>query len=142
MAIEIGGITDLELEPMYVFDWATYLSDTRQARITDACVAIVSRFTVQEEADARTLVLISGFIHDTSSFVANHPGGKRLLESYTGKDATDAFFGGIYRHSNAAQNVREKHRSFFFMPLLCPLPAELVLFSLPVALLWFTCDIY
>ncbi|KXN86974.1 Acyl-CoA desaturase [Leucoagaricus sp. SymC.cos] len=59
----------------------------------------------QEEADARTLITISGFIHDTSSFVANHPGGKHLLESYTGKDATNAFFGGVYRHSSAAQNL-------------------------------------
>lgn len=59
----------------------------------------------QKEAENRALVLISGFIHDTSSFLANHPGGKRLLESYVGKDATDAFFGGVYRHSNAAQNL-------------------------------------
>ncbi|KAJ3571726.1 hypothetical protein NP233_g3564 [Leucocoprinus birnbaumii] len=59
----------------------------------------------QEEADARTLVLISGFVHDTSSFLENHPGGKRLLETYAGKDATDAFFGSVYRHSNAAQNL-------------------------------------
>lgn len=64
--------------------------------------------TVKQESDTRTLVLISGFIHDTSSFVANHPGGKRLLESYSGKDATEAFFGGVYRHSNAAQNVCKK----------------------------------
>ncbi|KAF9451566.1 hypothetical protein P691DRAFT_796578 [Macrolepiota fuliginosa MF-IS2] len=59
----------------------------------------------QHESNSRTVVLISGFIHDATSFVASHPGGKRLLKSYAGKDATEVFFGGVYRHSNAAQNL-------------------------------------
>lgn len=54
----------------------------------------------------RTLILIGGYIHDVSSFVDHHPGGKGHLLSSSGKDKTSAFFGGIYSHSNAAHNVR------------------------------------
>jgi len=34
-----------------------------------------------------------------------HPGGRHLLRKNIGKDATTAFFGGVYDHSNAAHNV-------------------------------------
>jgi len=61
--------------------------------------------TVQEQAKSRPLILVSGFIHDVSSFRKEHPGGNWLLESNVGKDATAAFFGGYYAHSSAAHNV-------------------------------------
>lgn len=60
---------------------------------------------VQALAKERNLVLVSGFIHDVSSFMDEHPGGKHLLSKMIGKDATTAFFGGVYDHSNAAHNV-------------------------------------
>jgi stearoyl-CoA desaturase (delta-9 desaturase) len=60
---------------------------------------------VQSLAKERNLVLISGFIHDVSSFVDEHPGGRHLVSKNIGKDATTAFFGGVYDHSNAAHNV-------------------------------------
>ncbi|KAI0372080.1 delta 9-fatty acid desaturase protein [Pilatotrama ljubarskyi] len=59
----------------------------------------------QEESKKRTLVLVSGFIHDVTSFVNEHPGGQRLLTANTGKDMTTAFFGGVYDHSHAAHNL-------------------------------------
>lgn len=59
----------------------------------------------QSLAKERNLVLISGFIHDVSSFMEEHPGGKHLLSKNIGKDATTAFFGGVYDHSNAAHNL-------------------------------------
>jgi stearoyl-CoA desaturase (Delta-9 desaturase) len=60
---------------------------------------------VQEQSQKRPLVLVSGFIHDVGSFVNEHPGGPHLLIKMIGKDATTAFFGGVYDHSNAAHNV-------------------------------------
>lgn len=60
---------------------------------------------VQEEAKTKPLVLISGFIHDVSSFVDQHPGGRHYLIGTAGKEATASFFGGVYAHSNAAHNV-------------------------------------
>ena len=53
----------------------------------------------------RPLVIVAGFIHDVSSFMDEHPGGRHLLIKFIGKDATTAFFGGVYDHSNAAHNV-------------------------------------
>ncbi|KAJ3764382.1 delta 9-fatty acid desaturase [Lentinula raphanica] len=60
-------------------------------------------FTAQSEK--RPLILISGFIHDVSDFIEEHPGGAHFIRNYIGKDATTAFFGGVYDHSNAAHNL-------------------------------------
>jgi stearoyl-CoA desaturase (delta-9 desaturase) len=62
-------------------------------------------YTVQEESKSRPLILLSGFIHDISSFVDQHPGGRHHLTANSGRDVTALFFGGVYRHSNAAHNV-------------------------------------
>lgn len=60
---------------------------------------------VQAESKDRPLILVSGFIHDVSSFLNEHPGGKHLLTKNIGRDATTAFHGGVYDHSNAAHNL-------------------------------------
>jgi stearoyl-CoA desaturase (delta-9 desaturase) len=79
----------------------------------------------EEACKTRSLVVISGFIHDVSSFMEDHPGGKAYVKTRLGRDATTAFHGGyvhlplsplsprtdlpsllsVYDHSNAAQNV-------------------------------------
>ena len=51
------------------------------------------------------LVLIAGFIHDVSNFIDSHPGGRALLMSQVGKDATVSFHGGVQDHSIAAHNM-------------------------------------
>lgn len=51
------------------------------------------------------LVVISGIVHDVSGYITEHPGGETLIQSALGKDATKAFNGGVYLHSNAAHNV-------------------------------------
>lgn len=61
--------------------------------------------TVQEESKERPLILVAGFIHDVSSFLDEHPGGRHLLTKNIGRDATTAFHGGVYDHSNAAHNL-------------------------------------
>ncbi|KAI0643629.1 hypothetical protein C8Q79DRAFT_1012205 [Trametes meyenii] len=66
---------------------------------------VVSWETFQENAEKRLLVIVSGFIHDVSNFVEKHPGGEKLLLRKVGKDATAAFCGGVYDHSNAAHNL-------------------------------------
>jgi len=66
---------------------------------------IITWDSFQEQAKTRPLVLIAGFIHDVSSFMDEHPGGRHLLRKNVGKDATAAFFGGVYDHSNAAHNL-------------------------------------
>lgn len=50
-------------------------------------------------------MLISGYIHDVSSFVDQHPGGRQYLVGNAGREVTASFFGGVYTHSNAAHNV-------------------------------------
>ncbi|KDQ60340.1 hypothetical protein JAAARDRAFT_56252 [Jaapia argillacea MUCL 33604] len=71
---------------------------------------IVSWDSFQEQSAKRPLILVAGFIHDVSTFLDEHPGGRHLLVKYIGKDATTAFFGGVYDHSNAAHNLLSMHR--------------------------------
>ncbi|KAL6942501.1 stearoyl-CoA 9-desaturase [Hanseniaspora vineae] len=51
------------------------------------------------------LIVVSGIVHDVSKYYDDHPGGETLLQASLGKDATKAFHGGVYLHSNAAHNV-------------------------------------
>lgn len=66
---------------------------------------VISWDDFQEEAKTRPLIVVHGFIHDVSSFMDEHPGGRHLLAGKIGKDATVAFNGGLYNHSNAAHNL-------------------------------------
>jgi len=66
---------------------------------------VITWESFQEQSKTRPLVLISGFIHDVSAFMDEHPGGIHLIKKNLGKDATTAFFGGVYDHSNAAHNL-------------------------------------
>ncbi len=56
------------------------------------------------------LVIIGGIVHDITGYIKEHPGGENLIKSARGKDATKAFTGGVYRHSNAAHNVLAEFR--------------------------------
>ncbi|KAK1766746.1 hypothetical protein QBC33DRAFT_587981 [Phialemonium atrogriseum] len=60
---------------------------------------------VAQAKGGRALVAVAGVIHDVSDFINSHPGGKALITSAIGKDATSIFNGGVYLHSNAAHNL-------------------------------------
>ncbi|KAJ6486729.1 delta 9-fatty acid desaturase protein [Mycena sanguinolenta] len=66
---------------------------------------VISWDSYVEQSAKRPLILVSGFIHDVASFIEEHPGGAHWIVKYIGKDATTAFFGGVYDHSNAAHNL-------------------------------------
>jgi stearoyl-CoA desaturase (delta-9 desaturase) len=59
----------------------------------------------QEAANGRALLAVAGIIHDVTDFIKKDPGGKALITSGVGKDATAVFNGGVYSHSNAAHNL-------------------------------------
>ncbi|KAK0751036.1 hypothetical protein B0T18DRAFT_320288 [Schizothecium vesticola] len=60
---------------------------------------------VAESKDGKAWIAVAGVIHDVGKFIADHPGGKALINSAIGKDATAIFNGGVYNHSNAAHNL-------------------------------------
>ncbi|CAH0028332.1 unnamed protein product [Clonostachys rhizophaga] len=72
------------LEDLPVMDWEVY---------------------VEQVKAGKDLVAIAGVVHDITKFIAEHPGGKALIKSGLGKDATAIFNGGVYNHSNAAHNL-------------------------------------
>jgi len=60
---------------------------------------------VEQTKNGRALIAVAGVVHDVSTFVKDHPGGKAMIKSGIGKDATAMFNGGVYYHSNAAHNL-------------------------------------
>ena len=78
---------------------ADTISDVRR-------VPTVSRdeFTAQAAA-GRSLVCIDGFIYDVTEFMADHPGGYRLIQDVIGKDATNVFYNGLHAHSPHAETI-------------------------------------
>ncbi|OCH87786.1 delta9-fatty acid desaturase [Obba rivulosa] len=71
---------------------------------------IISWESFQEQSLKRPLIVIAGFIHDVADFIDQHPGGAHLITKFIGRDATTAFFGGVYDHSNAAHNLLSMKR--------------------------------
>lgn len=63
-----------------------------------------------ETESGKALVAIAGVVHDVTGFIKEHPGGKALIKSAIGKDATALFNGGVYNHSNAAHNLLSSMR--------------------------------
>lgn len=59
----------------------------------------------QYETNKRALVVIEGIVHDVTPFIHSHPGGTALVKISIGKDATQAFNGAVYLHSQAARNL-------------------------------------
>lgn len=53
----------------------------------------------------RIYIVIQNIIHDVTPFMDQHPGGVPLLRASHGKDATKAFYGGVYGHLTAAINL-------------------------------------
>lgn len=58
-----------------------------------------------EIAKEEGLIIISGIVHNCKKFIKEHPGGQALVRASLGKDATKAFNGLVYAHSNAAHNM-------------------------------------
>jgi cytochrome b involved in lipid metabolism len=57
----------------------------------------------------RQLIVLDDIVYDIAEFAPNHPGGK-IINIYLGRDATEAFDGGVYAHSNAARNLLDTMR--------------------------------
>ncbi|CDM28178.1 hypothetical protein DTO006G1_2733 [Penicillium roqueforti] len=60
---------------------------------------------VEQTKNGRGLISIAGVVHDVTDFIKDHPGGKAMIKSGLGKDATAMFNGGVYYHSNGAHNL-------------------------------------
>jgi stearoyl-CoA desaturase (delta-9 desaturase) len=65
---------------------------------------------VDQAKNGRSLIAIAGVVHDVTDFITSHPGGRALIKSGIGKDATAMFNGGVYLHSNAAHNLLSEMR--------------------------------
>lgn len=74
------------LERLPIMEWDEYVDESKNT-------------------DGRALIAVAGVVHDVTDFIKDHPGGKAIIRSGIGKDATAMFNGGVYSHSNAANNL-------------------------------------
>ncbi|KAJ4153505.1 hypothetical protein LMH87_009989 [Akanthomyces muscarius] len=98
--IEKGRVQQLQKkldEKRAALDWGVPIADLPVISWDD--------FVEQARDQGRALTAISGVVHDVAGFIGEHPGGKALISSFVGKDATAVFNGGVYEHSNAAHNL-------------------------------------
>lgn len=80
-------------------------SETLKWPVPMAQLPVVSWDDFVAEAKHRPIMAVHGYIIDCESFEQEHPGGAHLIKRAIGTDATTAFFGGVYDHSNAAHNL-------------------------------------
>ncbi|XBW36015.1 hypothetical protein QEN19_001590 [Hanseniaspora menglaensis] len=87
---------------------------TKKVSLNDLPIWTIEQFTYRSQRLWKekniALVLIENIIHDVTSFIGGHPGGEQLIVSAIGKDATEAFNGGVYFHSNASRNLMSNMR--------------------------------
>ncbi|KAE8154186.1 hypothetical protein BDV25DRAFT_121412 [Aspergillus avenaceus] len=98
--IEKGRVQQLQKkvdQKRATLDWGTPLHQLPVMEWDD--------FVEGAKSNGRALVAIAGVIHDVAGFVKDHPGGRTMISSAIGKDATALFNGGVYQHSNAAHNL-------------------------------------
>jgi stearoyl-CoA desaturase (delta-9 desaturase) len=69
-------------------------------------------FQMMSNQEKKRYIIVNGIVHEITQFIDQHPGGRAFIELYAGKDATEAFLGGSYNHSNAARNILATMRSF------------------------------
>jgi len=72
--------------------------------------AVLPEYTMAEVEELATKgdnkwIVLDGYVVDVAGFIAEHPGGPAYIKNMLGKDATAAFTGESYRHSNAAHNT-------------------------------------
>lgn len=77
------------------YDWG--IEDAKLPKMT---MAEMESLVLNED---RKLIVINGYICDISEYMAQHPGGTKVLKYYLGKDASDAFNKGMNIHSRAAK---------------------------------------
>lgn len=55
----------------------------------------------------KTVPTGSGYTHENKdvNWYNVHPGGRKMLDNYIGKDATEAMTGGVYKHHTGAFNL-------------------------------------
>ncbi|RLV90136.1 Acyl-CoA desaturase 1 [Spathaspora sp. JA1] len=87
--VDLGSHIDETSRNLLIWQERTYLDFKRIAQNNQEHIYIV----------------IQNIIHDITPFMDQHPGGVALLRASHGKDATKAFYGGVYGHSTAAQNL-------------------------------------
>lgn len=58
----------------------------------------------QRESD-QIMVVVSNIVHDVTNFADYHPGGRLMIRSYRGKDASNYFNGAVHYHSKEARDI-------------------------------------
>ena len=83
-----------------VWSWETIAQKVEQGQK----LTVIGGYVLDLE---KTIPTGAGYTHSTKdvNWYNAHPGGRKMLDMYIGKDATSAVTGGVYRHSRGAFNL-------------------------------------
>jgi len=92
---------------------ATNLRRAKQTTPTELCLKDLPEYTMAEMKacanQAACLMALDGVVYDLTEFEDLHPGGPKILKAYYGKNATDAFHGGVHKHTVVATNMLSQY---------------------------------
>jgi len=71
----------------------------------DALPTLTNKQYKARVSEGSSLMIVDGIVHDVTHFLDKHPGGRSILAKFIGLDATRAFNGKVYNHSDAARNL-------------------------------------
>jgi len=95
-----GRVTMLEKqvdEEKSKLDWGKDASELPEYTLEE--------FKEKTSNEGKIWTIISGYVHDISTFMKDHPGGLALIKSAKGRDATADFNGAVHMHRHAARNL-------------------------------------
>lgn len=65
----------------------------------------------KHDNESSAWVVIEGYVYDVTTFLAEHPGGKEIVLSHLGTDATQAFTNdALHAHSDTAFSILARYR--------------------------------
>jgi len=82
--LTMTGLQSTKLEQLPVMEWNEYQNEVLKGH---------------------AYLAVAGVVHDVGNFLEEHPGGKSMISSGVGKDATAMFNGGVCHHSQAAHHL-------------------------------------
>jgi stearoyl-CoA desaturase (delta-9 desaturase) len=93
-------IQQLNVQPSESLSWADIAERVAKGQM----LTVIGDYVIDL---SKTVPIGKGYTHKNKNIVwlDSHPGGRSVLKAYVGKDATLAFSGEVYRHSEGAMNI-------------------------------------
>jgi len=111
LSIKNAELTEQERRAKELIEQLQQQRRTLSSKDVNSLLTITEAEFVRKVRDeGRLWIRIEGFVLDITEFAGKHPGGAKILTAYKGKDATEAFNGGLNVHTKSARFLASMFR--------------------------------